>query len=191
MRRSLGAMVIGASLGLSFVMFGRAAPVAAQCGAGPLVTFEGIALSYEQRDAPTRFAWTFRLTVQASGLSLPDNVVVEVTHDPPAGSTVSSVEGSLGVPIQANGRYRVTAQSLAAPDGTTRYVVDACGGGYQLQADAPAATTTSDPIFGTTTRTTLSAEHAARSTWKLVLGGLGIIAIAGGVLRTATGRRRN
>jgi hypothetical protein len=183
-------MVIGAGLaGLAFISLRPATPAAAQCASAPLVTFEGVAVSYTQQDAPTRFVWNFRLTKQPAGLSLPDNVVVVVAHDPPAGSTASSVEGSLGAAIQAGASYRVTAQSITASDGTTSYVADSCGGGYQLQAAAGPAT--SDPIFQASTPTTISAEHAARSTWKLLLAGVGIIAVAGGVLRTATGRRRN
>ncbi len=183
-------MVIGAGLaGLTAFSVRATKPAVAQCATAPLVTFEGIAVSYEQRNAPTRFAWNFRLTKQPAGLSLPDNVVVVVADDPPAGSSASSVEGSLGVPIQAGSSYRVTVQAIAAADGTTSYVADSCGGSYQLQA--PAGTATTDPIVQPSTPTTISAEHAARSTWKLLLGGVGIIAVAGGVLRTATGRRRN
>jgi hypothetical protein len=182
-------VVIGAGVaGLAAICIRPAAPAAAQCATAPLITFEGIAVSYTQQDAPTRFAWNFRLTKQPAGLSLPDNVVVLVAHDPPAGSTASSVEGSLGVAIQSGSSYRVTAQSITAADGTTTYVADSCGGSYQLQA--PAGTATTDPIFQPSTPTTISAEHAARSTWKLLLGGVGILAVAGGVFRTATGRRR-
>jgi hypothetical protein len=184
-------MVIGAGLaGLTAISLGKATPAAAQCATAPLITFEGIAVSYTQQDGPTRFAWNFRLTRQPAGLSLPDNVVVVVAHDPPAGSTASSVEGSLGVAIQAGSGYRVTAQSIAAADGTTTYVADACGGSYQLQAAA--GTTTTDPIFKQqSTPTTVSASGEARNTWKLLLGGVGILAVAGGVFRTATGRRRS
>jgi hypothetical protein len=183
-------MVIGAVLaGLTAIAVRGAAPAAAQCATAPLITFEGKAVSYTQQDAPTRFVWTFRLTKQPAGLSLPDDVVVVVAHDPPVGSTASSVEGSLGVAIQAGSSYRVTVQAIAAADGTTSYVADSCGGSYQLQA--PAGTATTDPIFKSSTPTTVSAEHAARNTWKLLLGGVGILAVAGGVFRTATGRRRN
>jgi hypothetical protein len=191
MQRWFGAIVIGAALGVTMVSLGSAAPAGAQCAAATLIpAFEGIAVSYEQRDNPTRFAWTFRLTAQPQGLSLPDNVVVEITHDPPAGSSVSSVEESVGDAIRAGAHYSVTAQSTAAADGTPRYVVDACGGSYRLLVDAPAQVSTSDPLFGATTPTTISAEHAARSTWKFLLGALGLIAVAGGVFRTATGRQR-
>jgi hypothetical protein len=185
-------VVLGAGVaGLVAISFRTATPAAAQCATAPLITFEGIAVSYQQQDAPTRFAWTFRLTVQPAGLSLPDTVVVVVAHDPPAGSTASSVEGSLGVAIQPGARYRVTAQSIAAADGTTSYVADACGGSYQVQAPAGTAVATSDPIFGTRTPTTVDVGHAASKTWKVLLGGVGILAVVGGVVRTATGRRRN
>ena len=183
------ALLATALLGSVFVV-GQATRAVAQCAPGPLITFEGIAISYEPVGTPTRFAWTFRLTVQPAGLSLPDNVVVLVAHDPPAGSSVTSVEGSLGVPVKAGAQYRVTAQQVNAADGTTTYLADSCGGGYQLQAETTAGPTTAFPFSDTSTRTTVSAEHAARDVWKFVLGGVGILAILGGVLRTATGRQR-
>jgi hypothetical protein len=183
MRRPIGAIVIGAALaGLTSISFGGAEPAAAQCAPGSLIVFEGAAELSAQGESATRIAWTFRIDRQPSGLTLPDDVIVSVATDAAA--------GSLGDPIQLGSRYRATVQLVVA-DGKPTYVVDGCGGSFQLLTGAArVATTTTIPIFATT-RTTVSAEHAARSTWKFLLGGLGILAVVGGVFRQATGRRRN
>jgi hypothetical protein len=184
MRRPIGAIVIGAAFaGLTAILMGGADPVSAQCAPGSLITFAGTAESSEPGESPTRVAWTFRIDEQPTGLTLPDPVVVVVSSDPPA--------PGIGDPLQVGARYRATVQLVVGADGSPTYVADACGGGFQMLQGAAATTSTSDPIFGTSTRTTVSAEHAARSTWKLLLGGVGILAVVGGVFRTATGRRRN
>jgi hypothetical protein len=177
MLSSIRALVVGAVLaGLTAVFFGGASPAAAQCAPGSLITFDGIAESSEAGESPTRTPWTFRIDRQPIGLTLPNPVVV-------------LVEGTLGDPVLLGGNYRATVQLIVAADGSPSYVADACGGSFQLR-DATVTAPTTTPLFGTSTRTTVSAGGDARDTWKFLVGGLGIVAVVGGVLRTATGRRR-
>jgi hypothetical protein len=184
MRRPIGAIVIGAALaGLTAILVGAADPVSAQCAPGSLITFAGTVKLSEPTETPARVAWTFQIDEQPTGLTLPNPVVVVVSSDPPA--------AGIGDPLQVGARYRATVQLIIGSAGSPTYVADACGGGFQLlQGQAP-TTRTSDPIFATSTRTTVSAQGEAQSAWKFLLGGVGIIAVVGGVLRTATGRRRN
>jgi hypothetical protein len=177
---SIRALVVGAVVtGLTAVFFGGAAPAAAQCAPGSLISFDGTAESSEPGESPTRTPWTFRIDTQPTGLTLPNPVVV-------------AVEGTLGDPLEVGTRYRATVQLIVASDGNPSYVADACGGNFQRLAETVAAptTVTTVPLFETSTRTTVSAEHEAQSAWKFLVGGLGIVAVVGGVLKTATGRRR-
>lgn len=172
-------MVGAVVAGLTAVFLGGAAPAAAQCAPGSLITFDATAESFEPGESATRTPWTFRIDTQPSGLTLPGRLVV-------------LVEGTVGDPVELAASYRATVQLISAADGKPSYVADSCGGSFQRLAEAVTAPTapTTVPLFQTT-RTTVSAEREAQKTWKFLLGGLGILAVAGGVFRTATGRQRD